>query len=194
MESYCSNCGNKIEQGIVFCPKCGKQVNHTPIINTYENVETRKQTPVWRIVLGTFLIIIGAIWALSGFLEFAGVGVLKKEKSDNIKNIEYQSVTVDELENELENNAAAAKEKYNGKYLEIKGRLDVIDSDLKYIGIYSLENKWGLIGIHCTLKNYTIKEKVKTLTSGQTVLVRGKITDVGEVLGYYVDAYEIISQ
>ena len=35
------------------------------------------------------------------------------------------------------------------------------------------------------------KEIIKTLTRDQEITVKGKITDVGEVLGYYLDITEI---
>lgn len=108
--------------------------------------------------------------------------------------IEYTSVSIDEMEDALENNAASAKDTYNGKYLEISGRLGTIDSDLKYISLLSPSDSWDIIGIHCTLKNTDVKNTVKTLSKDQNIIVRGKITDVGEVLGYYLDTYEIIPQ
>lgn len=107
---------------------------------------------------------------------------------------EYTKVDVDELEDALSNNAAAAKDTYKGKYLEITGKLGTIDSDLKYIGLDSMTNEWDLTGIHCTIKNEETRNVVKTLTSGQTIIVKGKIKDVGEVLGYYLDIDEIIPQ
>ncbi len=110
------------------------------------------------------------------------------------KQIEYISVNIDDMEDTLENNAAAAKDTYNGKYLEISGRLGTIDSDLKYISLLSPTDDWDLIGIHCTLKNQNVKDVVKTLSKDQNIIVKGKITDVGEVLGYYLDAYEIIAK
>lgn len=110
------------------------------------------------------------------------------------KQIEYISVNIDDMEDALENNAAAAKDTYKGQYLEITGRLGTIDSDLKYISLLSTTDDWDLVGIHCTLKNNNVKEAVKTLSKDQTIVVRGKVTDVGEVLGYYLDTYEIIIQ
>lgn len=104
----------------------------------------------------------------------------------------YEKVDVDILETERKNNAAAAKEKYNGKYLEITGRLGTVDSDLYYISLLSPTDDWDFMGIHCKIKNSETKEIVKTLSKDQTIVVRGKITDVGEVLGYYLDIDEII--
>lgn len=130
-----------------------------------------------------------------------GGGSSSNNESSNTANsgqeaqqIEYQAVDIDTLENALDNNAAAAKDAYNGKYLEISGRLGVIDSDLKYISLLSPSDKFDLIGIHCTIKDSATKDVVKTLTKDQNIIVRGKITDVGEVMGYYLDIIEIIAQ
>lgn len=117
--------------------------------------------------------------------------IVKKQES---KKIEYTKVDIDTMEEALDNNAAAAKDTYNGKYLEITGRLGTIDSDLKYISLLSPTDEWDIIGIHCTLKNQQVKDAVKTLTKDQNIIVKGRITDVGEVLGYYLDVDEIIAQ
>lgn len=106
---------------------------------------------------------------------------------------QYQKIDIDTLESALENNAAAAKVNYKGKYLEVTGRLGVIDSDLSYIVLLSTTNEWDFTGVHCTLSKKAVKEKVMTLSTDQTIVVRGKITDVGEVLGFFMDIDEIIA-
>jgi len=111
---------------------------------------------------------------------------------DEEDKINYKRVSIDTLEKALEENAAAAKEKYNNKYLEITGRLGVIDSDLKYIEIVSIKNEWDLIGVFCNIKNTEQEEAIKKLKKDQKVVVKGKITDVGEIMGYYLDLDEII--
>lgn len=110
------------------------------------------------------------------------------------KVIEYTPVDIDTLEDALDNNAAAAKDTYNGKYFAITGKLSVIDSDLKYISIVSTTDEWDIIGVHCTIKNEKTREAVKTLSKDQIITVKGKITDVGEVLGYYLNIDEIVVQ
>lgn len=105
--------------------------------------------------------------------------------------IEYTSITVDQLEEALKNNAATAKDTYNGKYLEITGRLGTIDADLQYISLLSTTNEFDLVGVHCSIKNEEQKNIVKTLSKDDTIIVKGKITNVGEVLGYYLDITEI---
>ena len=114
------------------------------------------------------------------------------ESSSNIEEtIEYLSLDIDQLENALENNAALACDTYKDKYVSITGRLGTIDSKLKYISLLSISNEWDIIGVHCTLKNEESKNFVKTLSKDDTIIVKGKITDVGEVLGYYLDVIEI---
>lgn len=114
------------------------------------------------------------------------------KKADQEKS--YTPIDIDVLETDLDNNAAAAKDNYKGKYLEITGRLGTIDSDLKYFSLLSTTDQWDVIGVHCSIKNEETKDVVKTLTKDQTIIVKGKITDVGEVLGYYLDIDEIIPQ
>lgn len=106
--------------------------------------------------------------------------------------IEYKKITVDDLDSALENNAAAAKDTYNNQYVEVTGRLGVIDSDLKYISIYSTTNKYSIRGINCYIKNNEQKDIVKTLNKDDTIVIKGKITSVGEVLGYSLDITEIV--
>lgn len=106
--------------------------------------------------------------------------------------IEYIKISTDELDSELEQNAAAAKDKYKGKYVEVTGKLGVIDSDLQYISLYSINNKFDLVGMNCYIKNNEQKEIVKSLSKDDTIVVKGKITDVGEVLGYSLDITEIV--
>ena len=101
-------------------------------------------------------------------------------------------INMDDLEKERDENAAAAKAKYKGQCIEVVGRVGSIDSDLDFISILSPTDSWDIVGVHCSLVNDAIKEKVKTLKVDQTIIVRGTITDVGDILGYFMDAEDII--
>lgn len=173
----CKECGEEISSSAKVCPKCGK-----------------KQKSLKGIIIATVLILI-IIGAMAGGDNTNNSSNTPTSASTSTQkepeNIEYITVTVDELNDALKNNSAVAKENYNGKYLEITGRLGTIDSDLKYISLLSTTDEWDIVGIHCTIKNDIQKEKVKTLSKNDTIVVKGKITDVGEVLGYYLDITEI---
>ena len=91
---------------------------------------------------------------------------------------------------DLENNALGASDKYKDQYLEITGRLGVIDSSGKYISLYP-DDEFALIGVQCYIKNDEQKSKVSAMKKGDTVTLKGKCTNVGEVLGYSLDIEEI---
>ena len=140
----------------------------------------KKIFKVIRVVIAVILIAIGLI------------AIFGKEPEVDLSTIEFEQVNIDDLYNELNTNPAAAKEKYKDKWVEIIGRVDVIDSDLKYIGVYSTSSEFNFDNVHSTLKTDDVKEIVKTVSIGDVVTIRGKITDAGEILGYYLDLYEII--
>ena len=175
----CKKCRSFIDKKAKKCPNCG----------------SKQGMPVWLIVL----IIIVAIGVLSslGKDDSSTSNIDSANNSNNGSTqvqqpIEYIKVSKDDLEEALDNNAAAAKDTYNKKYVEVTGKLGTIDSDLKYISLMSSTDEWDFNGIHCTIKNNEQKEIVKTLTKDQSLTIRGRITDVGEVLGYYLDITEII--
>ena len=65
-----------------------------------------------------------------------------------------------------------------------------IDSNGKYIGIDS-DDEWSFVNIQCFIKNDDQKSQIMDMSSGDEVTIRGKITGVGEVLGYSIDIESI---
>ncbi len=163
---HCKKCGAEVAKGAKHCTKCG----------------AKQGFPTWGIVLIVILLI-----AIIGGSAGGNDSSKGKSGSKSSENIEYKQIDIDVLEDALEENAAAAKEEYNGKYFAITGRLGTIDSDLKYISLLSVSDKYDIVGVHCSIKNQETKDVVKSLKKDQTIVVKGKITDVGEVLGYYLD-------
>ena len=101
--------------------------------------------------------------------------------------ISYTKVFVSQMMNDLETNAMNASDTYKDQYLEITGRLSNIDSSGKYISLLPEDEEFAIIGVQCYIQNDEQKTAVSSLSTGQTVTVRGKCTDVGEVLGYSLD-------
>jgi len=97
---------------------------------------------------------------------------------------EYTEITVDQLFEELNDNALNAEEKYGGAYVEVTGILEVIDSDGKYIGLSPLNEKYTLDDVQCYITNDEQLETVKGLSKGDKVTVKGKIVNIGEIFGY----------
>ncbi len=188
----CVYCGAEIANSVIKCPQCGGK-NKKPIY---------KRT--WFIVIMFMLVlsIIGqngddssTIDANESNIKSTTVGEdADKETNVSEVEIEYVFYEVDELMNDLDTNALKANDKYKGKYVEIKGRLATIDSSGRYITLLPISNDWAFVGVTCYIKSDEQKAQVMELSSDEIVTVRGKIKDVGEILGYNLDMVEILMQ
>lgn len=109
--------------------------------------------------------------------------------ADEVPEVEYADITAKKLIDDLNKNALAAKDKYKGQYVAVSGLVSTIDSSGDYIAV--APDKYSFNTIHCSIKSDAVLKKVMELSSGSKVTVYGKITDVGEVLGYYLDIHDI---
>ena len=186
----CKHCGVQIAAGAKTCPQCGGK-NSKPIF---------KKWWFWVIIV----LVIGGIGAGG-----SGVGSKSNSSSDNasapaattpaveekkeqpakeeVKEdpaISYTAYSVDEMMDDLNSNALKASQKYKDQYVEITGRLSNIDSSGSYISINPQNDEWAFIGVQCYIKNDEQLNKVMDMNTDDIVTIRGKVTDVGEVLGY----------
>lgn len=167
----CSACGADISKSAAICPQCG-QKNKKPFYKK-----------PWFIILAVILLI--AIVSSTGSeSDTADVSTETKVTSEKI---EYTQVDVSTLVDELKANAMKAERTYDNQHLEITGRLAVIDSDGDYISVYPQNDEFAISGVQCYIKNEEQTEKVMNMNIGDTVTVKGKITSVGEILGYSLD-------
>lgn len=81
-----------------------------------------------------------------------------------------------------DNNPVAAAKEYEGKTLDITGKVDSIDDQLgaKFI-IVSDGSSFGLTGVQCLLRDNQ-DDKISALNKGQSIILRGEI--VGKRLIY----------
>ena len=177
----CKTCGKEMAKSAKVCPSCGAK-NKKPFF-----------TRPWFIAI-VALIIIGAI-ASGGKSESGNTtAVADKTNSNNseVKDtaaesttiaIEYADYTVDDLMAQLEENALKASNDHKGENVRITGKLNNIDSSGKYISLVP-NTDFAIIGVQCYIKNDETKAKVAELSKDSLVTLTGKITDVGEVLGY----------
>lgn len=130
---------------------------------------------LWFIIL-IVVVIIGAVGA-------AGSGEDKVEPEQ----IVYSQYDVSTLLTDLDENALKAAETYEGQYVSLTGEIGTIDSSGKYIDLFPTDDEWAIIGVQCYITNEEQKAAIMELSTGDTVTVEGKITSVGEVLGYSLD-------
>ena len=105
--------------------------------------------------------------------------------------IEYTDVDASQLVNDLNANAMVAKETYEGGDYRIYGVVRNIDASGDYISIRPADNPYTLTSIQCYVKYDDTLEAIRQLSADQEVVVCGKITRVGEIMGYSVDINRI---
>ncbi len=102
-------------------------------------------------------------------------------------------VTVDQLYDELETNALKASTTYKDQYIEITGKLSNIDAQGDYFNLSPLNDEWSFDSVQCYIdKEYL--DQVINFTMDSEIVVRGEITQVGEVLGYSLEVDLIITE
>ncbi len=183
----CKVCGAEIAKSAKTCPKCGARNKKHGFIK----------------FLLVVIIVVAVIGAVAGNDKNSDTAKKpsttattsdngKKEEAVTEAKIEYTAYSVSELMNDLDGNAMKAKEKYEDQYVEITGTLSNIDASGKYIDLTPQDNEWAIIGVQCYIKTDEQKAVAMELSKKETVTVRGRITDVGEVMGYSLDIDEIV--
>jgi len=182
--TVCKHCGAEIAAGAKTCPSCGGK-NKKPIYKR-----------VWFWILAVILVmgIAGAAGGSGGNDTGSTADTSADTQTEQPateeaeeEKIEYTEVTTDELSDALEANAMNASDTYKGNYYAVTGRLSSIDASGNYIVLVDVNDEWSMHVIQCYVKNDEQLEKIKSMSTDDTVTVRGKITDVGEVLGYSLD-------
>ncbi len=169
----CASCGAEIATSAKTCPQCGAKVKH-PVT---------KKWWFWALLV---IVVIGIIGGVSGGGKSSTDPDTTKQPSGTEQPISYTHYNVTELFDALSTNAMKAQSDFKDQYVEIEGYLSVIDSDGKYIGVGAAPDDYAyfLQNIQCYLKTDEQKQQIMGINSGSHITVRGKITSVGEVLGY----------
>lgn len=182
------------------------------IIDLSINDKTKKHTGSW------FAIVVAGIWLLIGVYNFSTADIRNSKNDTETKQsvvineneqeittdanneteniveetiIEYQSIDSNTLLSELENNALKAEKTYQDLYLEITGELSVIDSDGGYISIDRTDDEFSFLNITCNVTNEEQLNKILEMSIGDKIIVKGKITDIGELLGYVLEIHDL---
>lgn len=108
--------------------------------------------------------------------------------------IKYPSIsecTADELIKALEDNPLRASNTYKEKYILLYGYLNNIDSSGEYINLRS-SDKYSFANIQCFIKNEEQVNRVMDMNIGDQIALIGKVTEVGELMGYLIDIEEFL--
>ena len=186
----CKTCGEEIASSAKVCPNCGGKVKK-PIY---------KKWWFWAIIV---ILIFSVIAGSSGDDDSQSGAKTDTNTTSSQQNsgakgnnasteISYTSYDVTDLLDAVEANALKAQKDLKGQYIEIHGYLADIDSDGNYISVGAQKDNYDYLfrTIHCSIKSSNkdeITSKVIEMNTDQPIIVRGKVTDVGEILGIYLD-------
>lgn len=106
------------------------------------------------------------------------------------QDVEYIQATVDGIYNELDSNAARA-EQLEGQYLLLTGILSGIDSDGKYFSLRGYSDDIFYSTVHCSITNRAQVDAIMKYNRDDEITIKCKVTDVGEIIGYFVDVIEV---
>ena len=113
--------------------------------------------------------------------------VAQEEVPTNVKKVSVEDMLLDLTENEMR-----AQKKYANKWFEIVGRLGSMDSEGEYFSLVG--EALIMIDVHCKIPKDKREELTNILASmdkGERIAVKGKVTDMGEIMGYQVTVVEI---
>lgn len=164
--------------------------------NEVQNNEPKKKKGKlkWIVIVVVAIIIIGAI-ASNGSDESKKTSTSsssdESKSSSSEEKVEYTSYSAQELVDDLKANSLNASDKYKDQYVEVTGVLSTVDSSGKYISISASTEDYSFVNIACYINDDAQKEEIKKLSTGDELTIKGKVTDVGEVLGYSIDMDKI---
>lgn len=160
------------------------------------NQQFVKKQKKWWIVVAAVVAAIIILVAIGGegddTVDSSNSGDNSKKPTNTEQTITYETVDLQKMFDDLDSNAMKAEQTYQNKYIQVTGKIANFDSDGAYISIEPVNaDEWNFDTMQCCIKNDTQKQKLLNYSKGDTVTIKGKITSIGEVLGYSLDIKEI---
>ncbi len=163
-----------------------------------QQVHVKKKSKWWIICLVIIVVLIVIVAASGGDEESAsnsndGAQATQNQESNNNNNtITYETVDLQKMLDDLDSNAMKAEQTYQNKYVQVTGKIYNFDSDGAYISIEPVNaDEWNFDTVMCYIKNDAQKQYLLNKSKGDTVTIKGKVTSIGEVLGYSIDIKEV---
>lgn len=179
------------------CPKCGKENEDKAALCVDCGVRLKIKKPLfkkwWFWVIVVMSIIIVTSMNSSDTSDNSGnTGTQSQSTEQSKEQHTYEVVDLQTMLDELSNNAMKAEKTYQSKYVEVTGKICNFDSDGGYISIEPVNaDEWNFDTVICYIKNQSQKEFLMEKSKGDTVVIKGKIKSIGELLGYSIDIDEI---
>ena len=159
-------------------------MNNTQFQPPIEPQAKKKKHPI--LIFAVIAIVIIAIALIAGVASGdSGDSSDAKEDAVPATSITYQKVDLQAMLDELDSNALRAEQTYQNKYVEVTGKIANFDSDGAYISIEPVNaSEWNFDTVQCYIKNDSQRNFLMNKSKGDVVTIQGKITQIGELLGY----------
>ena len=106
--------------------------------------------------------------------------------------ITYETADLSVMFEDLKSNAMKAESNYQDKYIEFSAKIKSFDSDGKYISVEPINaDEWNFETVTCNIKDDAQKNFLIEKNVEDVVAIKGKVTSIGEVLGYSIDIMEV---
>lgn len=106
-----------------------------------------------------------------------------------------ETINAEEMLSDLDQNEMRAQKKYADKWFEIVGVLGSMDSEGDY---FSLDGEtFRMMHVQCKIpsdKKDEMTNKLINMEKGDRIAVKGKVTDMGEVMGYSVAIVDLYNK
>lgn len=123
---------------------------------------------------------------------FIVIGSASSADAPDTEPVKYETVDLQQMLDDLDSNAMKAEKAYLNKYVEVTGKISNFDSDGDYISIEPVDaDSWNFKTVMCDITSDAQLEFLLEKSVGDVVTIRGKVTTIGEVLGYFIDINEI---
>lgn len=137
------------------------------------------------------------LYSILVMVAFAiGFAASDDSESESVSNEEvptdFLNATVEAMLSDLSQNEMRAQKKYGGKWMQITGTLGSMDSEGEYFSLD--DNSFGILNVHCKIpkdKREFITNKLIEMEKGDNIVVKGKITDMGEIMGYQLSVVDV---
>ena len=113
-------------------------------------------------------------------------------KQPSSSQITYEIVDLQKMIDDLNQNAMKAESTYQNKYVQITAKIYSFDSDGAYITVEPVgADEWNFDTVMCYIQNNQQKTQLMEKSKGDIVTIKGRISSIGEVLGYSLKIDEI---
>ena len=139
------------------------------------------------ITIAIAIIILVICLITMGVVSFA---TLTKENM-NVEDSAYVACEINELFNEVKKNPLNARDMYEDSYVKFYGKITDIHNYGYYIYVSDNNSEWDYDTIRCVVMNKEQEKVLKTKSIGDVILIKGRITLIGENVGFNVNIHGI---